>query len=169
MKRLAKNEEKGFTIIELMIVIAIVAILAAIAVPNLLAWVCHSRMSEGSASIQVVGTAVRVWGARNGTFAIPAGSTWQTLNVQMQPGRRYTLCAALEGGGQLTLLSDAVPPVGGCPGGAQAPMGTVTNFRVSGNANLDGDPLIDVVYMEDALEPTHFCNGRVNSSDCMEN
>jgi prepilin-type N-terminal cleavage/methylation domain-containing protein len=52
LKKLRKSNEKGFTLIELMIVIAIIGILAAIAIPNFLAYrdQAHCKHLETAAS-----------------------------------------------------------------------------------------------------------------------
>ena len=48
--------QKGFTLIELMIVVAIIAILAAIAIPNFLQYQMKSRQSEAKTNLQAIKT-----------------------------------------------------------------------------------------------------------------
>ena len=152
--------------IELMITIAIIAILAAIAVPNLMGRLCTSRMAEGDAGIQTVGTALRIYAARNGTFVVGAGVNWQQMNVDMQPGRRYTYCVATAGA-PLEYLGDIVPIIAGCPAGAQAPTAGLNTFTASGHGNLDGDPVLDIIYIDQDTVPTHCALGACPNSDCI--
>jgi len=49
LQKLRKNNQKGFTLIELMIVIAIIGILAAIAIPNFLAYRTKGQDSAAQA------------------------------------------------------------------------------------------------------------------------
>ncbi len=49
LQKLRKNNQKGFTLIELMIVIAIIGILAAIAIPNFLAYRTKGQNSSAIA------------------------------------------------------------------------------------------------------------------------
>jgi len=60
---------KGFTLIELMIVVIIVGILAAIIIPLLLSRVEKAKYSEGKAIAGQIATAVRAYVAEYGTEA----------------------------------------------------------------------------------------------------
>lgn len=57
---------KGFTLIELMIVVLIVAILAAVAVPLMRGRVDSSKWSEGKAAMGTISTAIRAYAAEKG-------------------------------------------------------------------------------------------------------
>ncbi|MDA7742395.1 pilin [Francisellaceae bacterium] len=63
-----KNRQKGFTLIELMIVIAIIGILAAIAIPSYMNYTVRAKVSEGLALSAANKTAVAVYYHENGSF-----------------------------------------------------------------------------------------------------
>ena len=68
-----KMTQKGFTLIELMIVVAIIAILAAIAIPAYQDYVVRSQVSEGATLTDGAKTAVAEYAANRGTM--PADNT----------------------------------------------------------------------------------------------
>jgi type IV pilus assembly protein PilA len=62
------NKREGFTLIELMIVVAIIGILAAIAIPNILRFQLRSRSSEGKVNIAAIRTAQEGYYAEFSTY-----------------------------------------------------------------------------------------------------
>jgi len=62
MNRFRKQpNQKGFTMVELMVVVVIVGVLAAVAVPMYSKYVKNARVSEASSKIGEVITAAKAW------------------------------------------------------------------------------------------------------------
>ncbi len=62
------NRKGGFTLIELMIVVAIIGILAAIAIPNFLRFQLKAKSSEGKTNIAAIRTAEESYYSEFGTY-----------------------------------------------------------------------------------------------------
>ena len=74
MKLNKKKNEKGFTLIELMIVIAIIGILAAIAIPQFSAYRKRSYNAAAQADLRNACTAQEAYFVDNATYATAAGT-----------------------------------------------------------------------------------------------
>ena len=69
-----KKMQKGFTLIELMIVVAIIAILAAIAIPAYQDYLVRTQVSEGAVLADGAKTAVAEWYSNKGTLVTTGGN-----------------------------------------------------------------------------------------------
>ncbi len=74
-----KSAEQGFTLIELMIVVAIIGILAMIAIPAYQNYVIRAQVAEGLALSDTVKVAVAEYHEQTGTF--PANNSDAALGV----------------------------------------------------------------------------------------
>ncbi len=67
------KNNKGFTLIELMIVVAIIGVLAAIAIPNFLNYQCKAKQSEAKSSLGTIRTAQEAYLAEYDSYADSIG------------------------------------------------------------------------------------------------
>ncbi len=80
--------QKGFTLIELMIVVAIVGILAAIAIPAYSDYMVRAKVSEGVAAVDQMRSAVAEFYATSGHFPAAGASFGMTASNTVS-GAKY--------------------------------------------------------------------------------
>ncbi|MBK7860400.1 MAG: prepilin-type N-terminal cleavage/methylation domain-containing protein [Archangiaceae bacterium] len=76
--------KKGFTLIELMIVVAIIGILAAIAIPNFIKFQARSKQSEGKTNLKGIFTAEKSFLGEHDYY-----SAWGEIGWKAERGNRY--------------------------------------------------------------------------------
>ena len=93
---LRTQNKKGFTLIELMIVVVIIGILAALAIPRFMQATTKSKQSEAKQILKQVYTMERTYRQENGVYWAggPADSTLgtalATLGVEIMPTALYS-------------------------------------------------------------------------------
>ena len=137
-KSISLRREKGFTLIELMIVVAIIGILAAIAIPNFLKFQARTRQSEAKANLKAIFTSKKSWFAERNTYACD----WCGWSPEKGYVYNYyngnTSITDGSGGGSCdeSLVTAAAQ--------------SATAFTASASGNIDADALCDGWNMDDS-------------------
>ena len=131
-----KFSKKGFTLIELMIVVAIIGILAAIAIPNFMKFQAKSKQSEAKGNLKGIFTAQKSFYQEKNRYSAFVG----TIGFAPERGNRYAYYLG-EGGASMidrSTAADATP----------AQMKTANGFSVDtfkfdpdGSLSMDTSPV----------------------------
>ena len=135
------RKEKGFTLIELMIVVAIIGILAAIAIPNFMNFMAKTKRSEVKYNLAAIYKCQISYFGENNAFS----SSFNT--IRWRPEGKifyYTFSMGTEYYG-IPVASNPLP--GGFTFGA-----STNSFTTLSWGNIDTDPMVDVWYINDRKE-----------------
>ena len=136
-----KSVQKGFTLIELMIVIAIIGILAAIAIPAYQNYVIRAQTTEGSSIIGSLETAFDECYANTGTATNCATNTAVGIPGSKTISGTYVQSAKLTSPGQITVT-----------------------YNANANANITGKTVIWSAYKSPDGNITWLCNAGTAST-----
>ena len=126
-----QKKQQGFSLIELMIVIAIVGILAAIALPAYQDYTVRAKMSEALARMAEGKTTVAEYYAANGTFPTLAAAGINTFpNTDIVSSLKYTLVGS--GATALPVL-EAIVQANTIPGSAGPDSFVLSGTTSAGN------------------------------------
>lgn len=137
------NSRQGFTLIELMLVVAIVGILASLAIPSFLSYQYRARSAEGAINVQAINSGELAYHAAKDIFlttaAIPAGTPGSQKRPWADPAREFEILGLIPDGPVYFQYQVAVSPSG-------------QGFTAAGRADVDGNGIFQVVAYERRAE-----------------
>ena len=131
------RNKKGFTLIELMIVVAIIGILAAIAIPNFLKFQAKSKQSEAKTNLKAVLTAETSYFGEFNLYGTFGTVNWSPV------GTRQLYAYFITDGSTPEYDSSPVAYPGGAVWGGFDPGFSNIDFTAGAAGNIDSDAVID--------------------------
>jgi type IV pilus assembly protein PilA len=138
---LESKDEQGFTLIELMIVVAILGILAAIAIPNFNAYQMKSKQSEAKVGLGAIFTAAVAYQAESQNPQSYAPYTVTQLGWRVSGSPRYSFWYQ---DGADAAGSGTVPSTF-----TGSSIATSSGFTAGANGNIDVDATCDQWFIND--------------------
>jgi type IV pilus assembly protein PilA len=126
-----KRVQQGFTLIELMIVVAIIGILAAVALPAYQDYTVKARVSEGILATSQCRTAISEVYQTGTTATAPAAGNWGCENTS-GAATKYVSNVDTDGNGVITVVLANSPDLATAAGGII----TLTPMRADGTTAL---------------------------------
>lgn len=147
-----KNLKAGFTLVELMIVVAIIGILAAIAVPNYQKYQSKARQSEVKLSLSGAYTALQSYVVENNSYTgclgaigvgVTAGNRYYSFGLAAPLLMTYSNGVACSAGNGMeyfggTIAANGGTAVSGAPVSAATTVST-NAFTLGGQGNIGGN------------------------------